>query len=306
VLVLAMTHALTAGLRVSRRARRKSGEDRPAWLVSVATRALPAEQHDWASAMRAELAHVDGSRARWQFSVGCAWAAGRIWARATATAPERVGVCTVAAGVVASVALAAYGLTRYPEPLAGHDTWAAIAAFATLLIIYALITLALSGSATRPADTARRYGVAGGVALGCAWFLILSPPAPLKQWVLAPVGVALLGPACVAALAARSGQTVIAGTRAALWSGIVGGLLAFVVWMTATYARDGRPYDAGLLRDFHHSGSSHLATYAVRNAFGTGLLALLLIPVVALAFGSLGARLPNAPNTSSPTARETG
>ena len=72
----------------------------------------------------------------------------------------------------------------------------------------------------------------------------------MKEWVLVPLTVALLGPGCVAALAARAGGTVTAGTRAALWSGMVGGLLVFAVWMTATYARDGRPYDAQLLRDF--------------------------------------------------------
>jgi hypothetical protein len=75
--------------------------------------------------------------------------------------------------------------------------------------------------------------------------------------------------------------------------------------MTAAYARDGRPYDAGLLQDFHRSGSSHLATYAVRDAFGTALFLLVLIPVVALAFGSLGARLPAATRTSHPSGDET-
>src|SRR6201989_3682859 len=90
--------------------------------------------------------------------------------------------------------------------------------------------------------------------------------------------------------AARSGRHVPAGTGAALWNGIVGGLVAFAVWMTAAYARDGRPYDAGLLRDFHRSGSSHLATYAVRNAFGTALVLLGLLPVVALEVGSLRCR----------------
>ena len=210
----------------------------------------------------------------------------------------RAGLGAVFAGGVAAVALAAYGLTHYPQPLSGNDTWPAAAAFPTLLLVYAMITLALSRDATRPATTARRYGAAAGIATGCAWFLILAPPAPLKQWTLAPVAIALLGPACAAALAPRSGRHITAGISAALWSGIVGGLVAFVIWMTAAYARDGRPYDAGLLRDFHHSGSSHLATYAVRSAFGTALLLLILIPVVALAFGSVGARLRHATCTS--------
>ena len=300
VLVLAMTRLLPAAVRASR----KPGADidRPARLLATATRALPPEHRDWGTAMRAELEHVDACRARWRFSLGCAWATGLICTRLTLTARERgrMSVRAVLAGGAAAVALAAYGLTHYPQPLSGNDTWAAVAGFPTLLLVYALTTLTLSRDATRPATHARRYGVAAGVATGSAWFLLLSPPGPLKQCALAFVAIALLGPACAAALAARSARHVTAGTSAALWSGIVGGLVAFAAWMIAAYARDGRPYDAGLLRDFHHSGSSHLTTYAVRNAFDTGLILLALIPVVALAFGPLGARLSRATRTHIP------
>jgi len=75
-------------------------------------------------------------------------------------------------------------------------------------------------------------------------------------------------------------------------SGIVGGLLVFAVSMAATYARNGRPYDAQLLRDFHRSGAPDLATLAVSDALASALGLLILIPLAALAFGSLGARLP--------------
>ena len=81
-----------------------------------------------------------------------------------------------------------------------------------------------------------------------------------------------------------------------------GGLLVFTVWMTATYARDGRPYDAQLLRDFHRSGAPDLATLAIADALASALTLLILIPLVALAFGSLGARLPR---TSDPTVAST-
>jgi hypothetical protein len=272
-------------------------------LLGLATKGLPLGRRDWGRAMRAELDHVHGGRARWRFSLGCARTSGLIWARATLTSRERGGAslrAVVFTGVVAAIGLAVYGLVRYPGLRFGHDTWAAVAAFPTLLVSYAGTTLALSRGPTLPAAAARHYGLAGGLAIGGAWFFVLSPPNDLKDWVLAPLAVALLGPACVAALAARSGRDDTAGTRAALWSGIVGGLIAFIVWMTATYVRHGRPYDAGLLRDFHHSGSSDLATYAVGNDFGNGLVLLVLIPVVALAFGSLGARLPRATRAPHP------
>jgi len=252
--------------------------------------------------MRADLEHIRGRRSRWRFGLGCALATGRIRTRLSVTARdrERASLRVVLACGGAVVALAAVGLARYPQPLAGHGTSAAVAAFAALLVVYAIAGLALSRDATRPGWTARRYGVAAGAVTGVAWFLLLAPPGPLKQWALAAVAVALLGPVCAAALAARSARRVSAGTGAALWSGLVGGPVAFAVWMTAAYARDGRPYDAGLLRDFHRSGASHLATYAVRNAFATALILLALIPLVALAFGPLGARVARATRESHP------
>jgi len=128
--------------------------------------------------------------------------------------------------------------------------------------------------------------------IGAAWLVVLSPTGVLKEWVLVPLTLALLGPGCVAALAARAGQDVTAGSRAALWSGIVAGLLVFAVSMTAAYARDGRPYDAQLLRDFHHSGAPDLATFAVGDDLAGALVLMTVIPLVALAFGTLVARLP--------------
>ena len=120
--------------------------------------------------------------------------------------------------------------------------------------------------------------------------------------VLLPLMVALLGPGAVAVLAVRAGGVVTAGTRSALWSGIVGGLLVFTVSMTATYARNGRPYDPQLLRDLPHSGAPDLATLAVNDALGSALTLLILIPLTALASGSLAARLPR---TANPTTTRT-
>ena len=168
-------------------------------------------------------------------------------------------------------------------------------ALVALLLGYALITLALSSSRRAQAGIARRYGLAGGLAIGAAWFVIYSPTDLLKGWVVIPLAVVLLGPACIAALAGRSARDARTGTHAALWSGIVGGLVVFIVWVTATYLRDGRPYDPALLRDFHRSGAPDLATYAVSDDLGGGLVLLLLVPVVALALGSLTARLAAEP-----------
>ena len=129
-----------------------------------------------------------------------------------------------------------------------------------------------------------RAGFAAGLLTGGAWYLVLAPPAALKAWVLLPMIVALLAPVCAAVMA----------TGAVLWSGLVGGLVAGVLWVTTAYLHDGRPYDAGLVHDFHRSGATDLATYAVSGDLATALELLVLIPVIAVGFGSLAALLPRA------------
>ena len=130
--------------------------------------------------------------------------------------------------------------------------------------------------------------------MGGGWLLGIAPPSVLKGWVFLPLLVALLGPAIVGAVAGRSAHDSRTGTLAALWSGLVGGLTVFIVWVTVTYMNAGGPYDPGLIRDFHKSGAPDLATYAVSDDLGSGLVLLLMIPTVALALGSLTARLSAA------------
>jgi hypothetical protein len=293
-------------LRAGRACRGAAG-DAPAKLLAFAVAGLPHSHRDWGRAMNAELEAVCGGGPRWRFSLGCTRAAGVIRARAMLTSRERGGAglrALIGAGVCAAVALAGYGLVRYPGLRSGGDAGIAAVTFVAVLVAYGAVTLSLARGTGVREVTARRHGMVGGVVIGAAWLVVLSPTGVLKQWVLVPLTVALLGPGCVAALAARAGADVTAGSRAALWSGIVGGLLVFAVWMTASYARDGRPYDAQLLRDFHHSGAPDLATLAIGDALASALTLLILIPLAALAFGSLGARLPRTANptgTSAPS-----
>ena len=272
--------------------------DRPATLLALAVAGLPDRRHEWGQAMKAELDQVVGKPQRWRFSFGCAWAAAVIRTRAAVGSKEPGGRglrVVVFTALVASAALVAYGLARYPGLRSDSGVWAAIALFLALLSVYAAVTLALSRGVSERATLSRRYGLLGGVLVGGAWLLALSPTEALKGWVAFPLVVALFGPACIAALAARKSHDATTGTRAALWSGLVGGLGVFIVWATNTYVNSGRPYDAGLLRHFYNSHASDLATYAVSDNLGSGLVLLLLVPMMALAVGSLATRLATGP-----------
>ena len=263
-------------------------------LLTFAARALPTARREWGQAMRAELDPLEGSRARWRFSIGCTRAAAVIHTQTMFAAPEPGGRklrSVFLVGIAAAIALVAYAVIRYPGLRSGYRFWGSSAAFLVLLFLFAAVASALSRDATIEAATARRYGVLGGLVIGGAWFISLAPPTHLKAWVLLPFAVALLGPAFLAALVGRSTRNVSAGTHAALWAGIVGGLSIFIVWVAVTLTRAGRPYDTGLIRDFHHSTAPNIATYAISDNLGSGLVLLLLVPTVALTLGSLAARL---------------
>jgi hypothetical protein len=285
LLILLFTRGFAVAARALGGARAEVGGDRAALLLALAVRSLPARHRDWGQAMRAELDQVRGRRARWRFSFGCAWAATVIRTRAAFGSRERGGEglrTVVLSGITIALALAAYGLVHYPGLRSGAGAWASLTGFVAVLLGYAAVALTLSRGTAPEAVSARRCGLCGGLAIGGVWLVVLAPTAVPKSSVFVPLAVALLAPAGVAA---------VAGSRAALWSGLVGGLLVFIVWVSATYLHDGGPYDAGLLRDFDKSGAGDLATYAVSDNLGAALGLLVVIPTVALALGSLSAQL---------------
>ena len=141
--------------RAGRRARRDAGGDAPARLLALAVTGLPESHRDWGRAMCAELETVCGRGPRWRFSLGCARAAGVIRARVTLTSRERGGAglrAVIGAGVLAAVALAGYGLVRYPGLRSGADAAIAAVAFVALLLAYGAVD----------AGALARDGLAGG------------------------------------------------------------------------------------------------------------------------------------------------
>ena len=77
LVVIAAIFVLPAIVRGAR-ARSTADGDRARLVLVIAVRGLPADRADWAQAMLVELDRVEGRRARWQFSLGCAWASTRI------------------------------------------------------------------------------------------------------------------------------------------------------------------------------------------------------------------------------------
>jgi hypothetical protein len=240
--------------------------------------------------MLVELDQIDDERERLRHCLGCVRAVAAMQIATAITPSRRDGRSlrvAVLSAIVASLALAAYGIAHYPGLRAGNGPWPAVAFLVVTLLVYAASALALSQGTTRHASLARRHGLVGGVIVGTAWLVAINPPGSLKAWVAVPLAVALLAPASLAAITGHTTGDPNAATATAAWSGLIGALLAFIVWVAATYRRNGGPYDPQLLRDFHRSHSHDLVAYAVSDSLGTALSLLVLIPLVALALGSL-------------------
>jgi hypothetical protein len=56
-------------------------------------------------------------------------------------------------------------------------------------------------------------------------------------------------------------------------------------------ATAGRPYDPGLVRDFHNSGAPDLATYAVSDNLGAAMVLMLLVPLMTATLGCAAATI---------------
>jgi hypothetical protein len=263
--------------------------DRPTAVLRLAARWLPSDRAAWGEAMLAELDESADPRGRWRFALGCLRAAAAIRLRATLVADTRGGnpMRVVLLGTVAAAAvLTAYGMVRYPGLGVSADAGPTGAALAAALVIDAVLLFTLLRGTAPQAGRARRLGAIAGVVAGLAWLAVLSP-GPLKSWVLVPLLIALACPAVVAAVTARGAGGAAAPTAAAVWTGIVGGLVVFVGWAATTYLRAGRPYDAQLIRDFRHSGAHDLATYAIAGNLESAVGLLAAIPIVCLALGSV-------------------
>lgn len=244
---------------------------------------------DWGLAMLAESEQVPRGRARRGFVRGCVRAL-------VLSLPALAGVA-IGAGLL-SVVLVATAFVRYPGLATGMGTWIAVALFLSVVVAYveaiAALAVRLVGPRTLLVAAVLAAGVSGSwLAVGFSAFLGMPDALSMSLVALGP-GVALVAGRW---MTSRSGSPLIAMQSVGLAS-LLAGFLLFLLWTGETVAFDGRPYDAGPLRDFRSSGAGNLATYAVNDSLGTGMMLLLLVPVVSVAAGltgvALGARRPHA------------
>jgi hypothetical protein len=262
--------------------------DAPGRLVAWAGALLGARRADWAQAMTAELGRLEGGSLRWSFAWGCVRAS--VVTGLTDSRLGRVVVNGVAGAALICAGLVAWGLVRYPGVISGPGTWLALAAFVGVLGCYLVAAVAIGPALGRAGPSAMRIGVLGGVAVTASWMLVGLAPGVLRS---ASAAGALLvaGPVLafgVGAAGAARDRTHATGFATAAVAGLLAGLLTFMLWVGDTVATGGRPYDAGMVRDFHTSGAKDLATFAVNDNLGSAMVLLVLVPLMTVVVGFLG------------------
>jgi uncharacterized membrane protein len=192
----------------------------------------------------------------------------------------------------------AVAFVRYPGLVSGPGTWVAAGAFGSVVVLYVVAATRL-GTPMLDRHLVRTAAVAGGV-IASSWLAIGLDAAEDGSKALSAL---LLGLGPVVALAlgwhatTRSGATRV-GIRCVGITALVAGFAVFLLWAGETVVAAGRPYDPALLHDFSTSGTSDLATYAVNDGLGTGMMLLLLVPLVSVLAGLVGAAAAMRPTVS--------
>ena len=241
-----------------------------AWLVG---------RPEWGRAMLAEIEQISAPRDRRRFTWGCLGAL-------ALSVPGLVGGFVVAGLLSVAVVMAA--LIRYPGLVTGVGAWLAIGLFCAVILGY---IVAAAGLSARLATTMSTTAVwVSAAAIAGSWMLVglcasAEPPPAVPMLLLA------LAPAVAFGLGWRATRraTPLVGVQCVGLTALVAGFGLFLLWSGQAVMFAGRPYDAGLVRDFRTSAAPDLATYAVSDSLGSGMMLLLLVPLVSLAAGAFGA-----------------
>ena len=183
----------------------------------------------------------------------------------------------------------AAAFVRYPGLVSGPGTWVAVGVFSSLIALY-VVAAARLGAPMLDHHLLRTAAVAGAV-IAASWLAIGLEASEQRSKALSTVLLGL-GPLVGLAIGwhatAGSGSTRV-GMRCVGITALVAGFALFLLWAGEAVVTAGRPYDPALLRDFSTSGTPDLATYAVNDSLGTGMMLLLLVPLVSVVTGLVGA-----------------
>ena len=231
---------------------------------------------DWGRAMLAELGQASDSRSRRQFALGCV--------RALVMSLPAVAVASFASGLL-SVVLVLAALIRYPGIVTGEGTWVAVGLFVCIIVGYVVVAAGLAvrlvGSRLTVGAVLAAAGTAGGwMAFGFSASVAFPAGLPMALLGFGPVVALVLG-----WWATRRASLPGAGVQCVGLAALLAGFTLFLLWAGEAVIFAGRPYDAGMLTDFRTSAAPDLATYAVNDSLGTGMMLLLLVPLV---FGMAG------------------
>ncbi len=200
----------------------------------------------------------------------------------------------VLTGVTATVGLAVYGLTHYPHTRENqsHLFWIFSIFLAVVLTGYLAAVLTPPRSALPYRGMAARYALLAAAAMGLLWaagtLLHQAYGWGTTGW---SFPVSLTVPALAAALATKADRDMAAGLWVAASTGLLAGLAFFAVGMTLTYTSTG--WYARDPSTVHDALAHRLdpATYIVGDNLGGLMIALLWMPLLALATGAAGANL---------------
>jgi len=206
-----------------------------------------------------------------------------------ASTSHRVVTLGVFVAAIASLSVVAVAFVRYPAVVSGAGTWLAVGIFAAVLTTYVVVAV---NAGPRLVETRLTVASAVAGALIAASWLGIGVNTTVGGSAAVMVALLVLGLLVGLALGwlatTRSGSSDV-GLACVALTALTAGFALFLVWAGWAVATGGRPYDAGLLRDFTSSGVADLATYAVNDSLGTAMILLLLVPLLSATTGLAGA-----------------
>jgi hypothetical protein len=127
----------------------------------------------------------------------------------------------------------------------------------------------------------RRWGAVSGLAIAMSWCVFV-----VAWWDLhgLPLVIAAVLAVATGAVAARSGRAVRVGAASVTVAGLTAGLVVFILLMLDTLATAGG-HDGEAGRHGFHGG----AVYWIGEGLATSLALLVIVPVVTVMVGTLGA-----------------